>query len=363
MQKKILIILEAGKINPSGITRALIYRNLFKKNGYKCKFINRNSSLLLHIIINPPSILGFMNPRLTLNIAGKLNSIYSKIVHKYILKISEQFDIVYTSKVQDWDLIYKLKVVKKRRIVYDFGDSVWLFSNGQRFNEIISIVDTVTTDNKYVLDYVIKYNKNCVVIPDYPQLDIFDKLRVNSKKQKDKIVIGWIGSPTTLFNISLIWDVIHFLFTKYNNIHLRLVGVGKNNFLFPDYSYIDYSIRPMYNQKQMVEEVLNMDIGLFPLQNIESSVVRGVLKASVYMCGAVPVIGSAMGEMNDFIQDGQNGFLASNMDEWKTKLELLIEDKSLRERIGQNGLTTVRTSFSLDDNFDLLTKAFDKNLK
>ena len=47
------------------------------------------------------------------------------------------------------------------------------------------------------------------------------------------------------------------------------------------------------------------------------------------------------------------------MDDWKSRLELLIEDKSLRERIGQNGLTTVRTRFSLEDNFDKLTKAFD----
>ena len=72
--------------------------------------------------------------------------------------------------------------------------------------------------------------------------------------------------------------------------------------MFPDYYYIDYSIRPTYNQKQMAEEVLNMDIGLFPLQNIEASVVRGVLKASIYMCGAVPVIGSAIGELNDLFR-------------------------------------------------------------
>ena len=224
------------------------------------------------------------------------------MVHKYILAISGRFDVIYTSKVQDWDLIYKLKVLKKRRIVYDFGDSVWLFTNNERFNEIISIVDTVTTDNKYVLDYVIKYNKNCIVIPDYPQLDVFDKLRLNHKKQNDKIVIGWIGTPGTLFNIGLIWDVIHFLFTKYKNIHLRIVGGGNNKSLFPDYYYIDYSVRATYNQKQMAEEILNMDIGLFPLQDIESSVVRGVLKASVYMCGAVPVVASSIGELSDFIQ-------------------------------------------------------------
>jgi glycosyltransferase involved in cell wall biosynthesis len=357
--QNILIILEAGKAYPSGITRGLIYRDLLKINGYKYKYINRNSPFLLKIIIRPPWILGFTNPRWIAYIAGKLNSIYNKIIRQYILSISGRFDIIYTSKVQDWDLIYKLKTQKGKKIVYDFGDSVWLYKSSQRFNEILSMVDTVTTDNKYVADYIRKCNNSCVVIPDYPQLEIFDKFREKTIKPKNKIVIGWIGSPSTLFNISLIWEVLHSLFLKYNNIHLRLVGVGTSNHIFPDYNYIDYSTRSSYNQEQMAEEVLNMDIGLFPLQDIEPSVVRGVLKATVYMSGGVPVIGSAIGELNDLIQDGYNGFLAKNMVEWRDKLELLINNKTLRETIGQNGLNTVRTSFSLEDNFNKLINAFD----
>ena len=110
----------------------------------------------------------------------------------------------------------------------------------------------------------------------------------------------------------------------------------------------------------MAEEILNMDIGLFPLQDIEASKVRGVLKASVYMCGGVPVISSAIGESNDFIQDGYNGFLAENEEEWMQKLERLIVDKQLRETIGKNGLDTVRSTFSLESNFKKLISAFNK---
>jgi glycosyltransferase involved in cell wall biosynthesis len=42
------------------------------------------------------------------------------------------------------------------------------------------------------------------------------------------------------------------------------------------------------------------------------------------------------------ITDGANGFLAATSQEWIKKLEMLIQDETLRKRIGQNGLETIQ---------------------
>jgi glycosyltransferase involved in cell wall biosynthesis len=109
----------------------------------------------------------------------------------------------------------------------------------------------------------------------------------------------------------------------------------------------------------MIEEVLGMDIGLFPLQDVEASIVRGVLKATVYMAGEAVVVCSRVGQSLDMIQDGVNGMLASSSEEWEKKIELLITNPILRERITKAGLETVREGFRVEKSFLKLCSILD----
>ena len=89
--QKILIILEAGKIYPSGITRGLIYRNYLKNKGYRFKFVNRNSPFLLQILIHPPSLMGFTNQALSSKIAYGM-----QFMHSWFINIFWQYQGVST---------------------------------------------------------------------------------------------------------------------------------------------------------------------------------------------------------------------------------------------------------------------------
>jgi glycosyltransferase involved in cell wall biosynthesis len=109
----------------------------------------------------------------------------------------------------------------------------------------------------------------------------------------------------------------------------------------------------------MVREVLGMDIGLFPLFNIEESAIRGVLKATIYMGGEAAVIASPRGQVPELIRDGVNGMLASSNQEWIQKLEKLITDHELRRKLASAGLQTVRREYSLENSFHPLLQALD----
>ena len=64
----------------------------------------------------------------------------------------------------------------------------------------------------------------------------------------------------------------------------------------------------------------------------------------------IPTIMSNVGVNSEIIDDGINGFLASSDDEWFHKLSILIEDKILREKIGNHGRVTVKEKYSLNAN-------------
>jgi glycosyltransferase involved in cell wall biosynthesis len=347
--QKLLIILEAGKAYPSGIIRGLIYKDLFAKKAYVCKYVSRLPPFLIKLMDKSGRILKTF-PFLRQTLLNQINK-FTISNREKIISLAPDFDVVFMSKVFDYNLISNLKRIKKR-LILDFGDSVWLYNNGNNdFYECIDIVDAVITDNEYTASYVRKYNANCFVIPDYPQLDKFEKKRNKYKNKSGNIIIGWIGSQSSFKNLLLIWDVLESVFTKYSNLHLKLLGAPVD---LPKSENIKYTFKSTYTQSEMIKEVLSMDIGLFPLDNTVSSQVRGILKATIYMCGEVAVICSPIGQLKDFIIEGHNGLFANDKNEWEQKLELLILNKCLRKKIAKQGLEHVRDEFSIEENFKKL---------
>jgi glycosyltransferase involved in cell wall biosynthesis len=331
--------------------RALVYRELFAAHGFIAEFVVRQPIQLLDWIKNLPSVLRLVVSRPWLK--DPLLRWRTKASEQRILKLAGDADIVYMSKVLSYPFIQELCTKTNARVVYDFGDAVWLGEENQdEFNAVLKRVDAVTTDNEITADYVRRYNPDCTVIPDAPVLEAFDKRRADlGNKQNARITLGWIGSPGTAYNLYLIWDALEELFSRHPKLHLRLVGTGNNLQLLPPFEKVRFSYRPYYTQAEMVEEVFNMDIGLFPLQNVERCRARGVFKATNYMSGEAVVVASPVGQCADFIDDGVNGMLAATTEEWIDKLETLIADAELRRRLSQNGLDSVRANFRLDQSF------------
>jgi glycosyltransferase involved in cell wall biosynthesis len=273
-----------------------------------------------------------------------------------IRKLARGADVIYLNKVSSQSLLQDLLKEKQARIVYDFGDAIWLQEwSAQELNEVLRQMDAVTTDNEITAGYVRRVNPNCVVIPDAPALHAFDARRSElSQKPADKVVLGWLGSPATAYNLYVVWEALEDLFKRHQHLHLRLVGTGNDPRLLPEFENVRFSCVPFYDQSKMVEEVFGMHIGLFPLQDVERCRMRGVFKATNYMSGEAAVIASPVGQCADFIQDGVNGMLAATKDEWIEKLERLIIDETLRRRLAENGLASVRANFRVEQSFEKL---------
>jgi glycosyltransferase involved in cell wall biosynthesis len=112
----------------------------------------------------------------------------------------------------------------------------------------------------------------------------------------------------------------------------------------------------------MVKEVLAMDIGLFPLFNTEEALMRGALKATVYMSGGAVAVCRNLGESRELIEDGVNGVLAEGPEEWFAKLEHLVLDGDRRRAIAAAGLRTIRERFTREQCLESLLAALRTDL-
>jgi glycosyltransferase involved in cell wall biosynthesis len=70
------------------------------------------------------------------------------------------------------------------------------------------------------------------------------------------------------------------------------------------------------------------------------------MKGLLYMSVGKPAVMSNVGMNRDIIENGVNGFLPVGQKQWVDVLSELIEDKSLRKKIGENGRKTVIDKYS-----------------
>lgn len=340
---RLLVILEKGFIHPSSFLRAWMFREQFSRAGYITRFAN-------HYFAGP--LLWRIKP---------LFDLYTYLNELRLVRLARSADVVYLAKVHSHRLISMLKSRTSARLVLITGDAFWLPQYADPdLDKTLPLLDTLISDNEQTLKYLRQFNSNCVLLPDCPQIELFDAARGGIRKNAGgPVILGWVGTQSTVYNLYLIWETLERLFARHDNIHLRLVGVGSDPRLLPPFEKVRYSCLETYTQAEMVSEVLKMDIGLFPLQDVEASRVRGVLKASVYMSGEAAAVCSPVGQSADFIKEGVNGMLANTNEEWERKLELLIKDKELRRKLAKGGLETVRENFTLERAFLILRSALE----
>jgi len=348
---KFLYILSGSE--PSSFVRALVYKEEFRNREVHVEYYSLNSKYLAKSI----NFFSHIHPiQLLFRILSKLYFLTRKY---YLLKRVSKYDIIIAIKYIDSELLRQIKSKSKALLIYDFDDAVWLdmFYGEEEFSRKVSAVDCITSDNSYLAKHASLYNKNSFVVKGPCQIEKFISFKNSDNKlvSSDKIItLGWIGSPSTLFYLYKIYDALEQIGEKYPNVILKLVGTGNERLLLPPFEKIKVVTIPTYDQNEMIKQVYTFDIGLYPLLLNELSLGRGSLKATIYMSGKVPIVCSAVGENTNIIQDGINGFLASNTEEWVEKLSILIDNSTLRIEIGKNGFDYAENNYTIKNCLNLL---------
>lgn len=168
-----------------------------------------------------------------------------------------------------------------------------------------------------------------------------DRYRPRAVRTHGPLVIGWIGSPTSLKYVRALLPVLRDLTARFD-ICLQLVGAPEGIGLEDREQVLPWS------EDTEASFIGAFDIGIMPLEDSPWEQGKCGYKLIQYMGCGLPVVGSPVGVNDEIIQEGINGFKPRDHEAWTRCLERLIRDEHLRREMGARGRAIVLERYSLD---------------
>jgi glycosyltransferase involved in cell wall biosynthesis len=238
-------------------------------------------------------------------------------------------------------------------IVYDFDDAIFLpavseanqavsfLKDPGRVAEILSISEQVTVGNEFLASYARQFNPRVTVIPTAVDTNRFVPRQEAPDDPSRKLVVGWIGSPTTFRYLDSIKDVLAEVAARHP-FTLKVSGAGRA-VSFPG---VDVRVVP-WSMSAEVSLFNSCDIGVYPLTDDDWARGKCGFKAIQCMACGVPVVAAAVGVNREIITHGVDSLLAATRQDWIEHLSLLLTNAELRRSMAVAGRRTIEARYSL----------------
>jgi glycosyltransferase involved in cell wall biosynthesis len=185
------------------------------------------------------------------------------------------------------------------------------------------------------------------IIPTVIDLDRYGVLTPVPKKH---IVVGWIGSPSTVKYLQAVVPALEALAMEFP-VQLRVIGAQ----FFAPGLYVD--CRPWSEESEVIE-IQDFDIGIMPLTDSLWERGKCGYKLIQYMACGLPVVASPVGVNREIVRHGANGYLASSVDEWVDAFRALFSNSQNRFAMGVEGRLSVEKTYCLQVTGPRLAKLF-----
>lgn len=254
---------------------------------------------------------------------------------------------------------------KAKRIIYDFDDAImyrsssskdpYSFSRRIKFSYMMKRLDFVITGNNFLKSEVLPYNSHVEVIPTSIDLARYSSKRRYSHR-KSPIIIGWLGSSSTLKYLESLMPTFEKLYQKYPHFQVKIVC---DQFLDSDKVPV---IKSEWSLETEEADLKSFDIGVMPLRDDLWSKGKCGLKILQYFSVGVPTVCTPVGINRDIVQDHVNGFWAQDEKQWENRLLQLMHKEDLRREMGIKGRKTLEGFYTTEVNapriLDILQKVY-----
>jgi glycosyltransferase involved in cell wall biosynthesis len=274
---------------------------------------------------------------------------------KIILFGLKQFDYVFVHReaapvgppVFEW-LVSR---VYRKKMIYDFDDAIWIPNTSKEnffagwiksFSKVRRICKwsyKVVGGNDYLCDYARRYNSNVVKIPT--SVDTVSQHNLLKDQDNGKIAIGWTGSHSTMKFLDLVLPVLQTLRQKFS-FEFVVISNKAPAFNLEGLRYIPW------NEETEVKDLLEMNIGVMPLENDPWGEGKCGFKIIQYLSLGIPAVASPVGVNKQIIDENVSGFLCETLPEWEDALATLLADPGKRKEMGLAGRRKIEREFSLE---------------
>lgn len=269
---------------------------------------------------------------------------------------------------------YVTHLVRKNRIVLDLDD--WEMRENPKYHfgfypsskahyltaQIAKKSIFCISASRFLTGFLSQFNGKVHYIPTGVDTELFKP--VPERCTDRKIVFSWIGTfhkKEYIENIAFALDCFAALRKKYPDIYFEIAGDGIYKRDLVSLLRQQQNVRLVdWIEPEKVPEYLNcIDIGLLPVaKDTKFNRAKSPTKLFEYMAMKKPTVSSRIGEAANIIQEGKSGFLAATKDEFVEKMRILVEDRSIRNCMGNNAREAVEKEYSLSVLGDRLAKIF-----
>ena len=294
---------------------------------------------------------------------------YGKKTYLHFLLHLIRYDIIYFQKrYSPIDIkLNKIARITGKKTVFDIDDA----PSGVSLNpdtkkhaiEMMKSSSTVIVGSHKLADFAQNFNNHVYLISSPVNLNYYKPKR--EMRNRSYITLGWIGNGIGYKkDLLMLIEPLEKIGQKYD-IELTIIGALEQK-------EIHHSFGEMKNVRVKIIDsidwadpiavssaISDFDIGLYPLLNNEYNQYKCGFKALEYMAMEVPVVASPVGENTFIVEDGKDGFLASNESEWIKNISYLIENESIRKRMGKVGRDKIENNYSLKVCASKMMKIFE----
>lgn len=222
-------------------------------------------------------------------------------------------------------------------MIFDVDDAVFLGANSQpaplkrrTFERCVQLSTHYIAGNDFLAHHG-KAPHKTHVIPTVIDTDVY-RPDPAAPKDESQVVIGWIGSPTTLRYVDQVLPALRAVRDRYPHVIVRIVCSHMPKHLAQErrFEFVPWS------KETEIASIQSFDIGIMPMEDTLISQGKCGFKMIQYMGTGVSVVSSPVGA-NAAIFEGSNaGALANTHNEWVHALSQLIEDSTHRQSCAEN---------------------------
>ena len=280
----------------------------------------------------------------------------SLIVQVRLVLLAPRFDRIVLYRLPLWAVTRWLLAPYRPRILTDFDDALdtidrsgpgpvhamnrWVLRRGLQ-NAILASTTTITS-NAHNSGIVERLSRQVAIIPtsiDMSRIPFRDR----SAPLEDRLVVGWIGTPSTAEYLVEIEEALRHV-QQMRPIVIRLIGAGQNPFRTIDAEVVHWSFA------DEPSALTRMDIGLMPMPDTPWTRGKAATKALQYNASGAPAISSRTATNLAILGDQDGSLFATTREEWIGALFALIDHPELRSEVGRRGHERVRRHFSVESN-------------
>ncbi|KKU54743.1 MAG: Glycosyl transferase family 2 [Candidatus Moranbacteria bacterium GW2011_GWE1_49_15] len=266
--------------------------------------------------------------------------------------------------------LFLVKIAKffGKKIIVDMDDLFSAIEKGNpsyekrikdaRINkEFVRLADLVLVSTETIKESLKKINSNTIIFPNYLDFKDTENFGMESSvhaNSRFRILIA--GSVFTDENLSEYLDVLQKIYANNKSVDFVFWGGSEG---------IKNKIKSIFKDRfEFVENVkfseyfenlgnMRIDLALiFRKRNLFNSA-KSNCKFLEMSSKRIPVIAQAFGEgkspYEDDIEDGVNGFLATNHNDWVDKCGRIIQNPHMREKISGNAFRYVKSNYDISN--------------